>query len=441
MRPLRILHVNTFDQGGGAAQLAFDLFEGCNAAGHSAWLCVREKTRADKRVFAIGNEEARHNWAKLCKQVVSRMGGGNRLARAVGCPWSSARVLLGHEDFDFPGTWHLLKDAPDPPDLIHLHNLHGSYFDLRALPWLSRQIPTVVTLHDAWMTSGHCSHSFACERWSTGCGECPDLTIYPAVRRDATAYNWRRKQEIYAQSRLHFALPCRWMMDKLNHSMVAPAIASARIIHHGIDLSVFQPGDRMQARQALGLPEDAVILMFASKGIRTNVAKDYVTLRATLEKLGAYHENARLIFLAVGEEGATETIGRAQLRFVPHIADRKTLAEYYRAADIYVHAARAEQWGLSITEAMACGLPVVASDVGGIPDQVAEGQCGFLVPVGDAEGMAERVSRLLKDKSLRETMGQQACQRAQTEFGIPNMTANYLNYYAAVMAHSALPTK
>ena len=174
--------------------------------------------------------------------------------------------------------------------------------------------------------------------------------------------------------------------------------------------------------------------MFASKGIRTNVAKDYFTLRTTLEKLGAHGENAQLIFLAVGEEGATETIGRAQLRFVPHIADRATLAAYYRAADIYVHAARAEQWGLSITEAMACGLPVVASNVGGIPDQVAEGQSGFLVPVGDADCMANRVGQLLKDQSQRQEMGEWACRRAHAEFGVSTMTGNYLKFYESVIS-------
>ena len=433
MRPLKILHVNTLDQGGGAAQLAFNLFEGCNAAGHQAWLAVRQKLRTNERVFAIGNESHRHGWAKFCQRTI-RPVAGNRLARLIGRPWSSARVLWGHEDFDFPGSWHLLADAPEKPDVIHLHNLHGSYFDLRALPWLSRQIPTVVTLHDAWMTSGHCSHAFDCERWRTGCGSCPDLTIYPAVPRDATAYNWQRKQRIYARSRLHMVAPSQWLMNKAKASMLAPAMASTRVIPHGIDLAVFRTGDRSQARIDLGLPADVPILLFAAKGIRDNIWKDYRTMRRAFELVSGRGGKKKLLFLAIGEAALSERIGESELRFIEHASDRRVLAKYYQAADIYLHGAKAEAWGLTITEAMACGLPVVASEVGGIPDQIAEGQSGFLVPVGNADRMAERIERLLADNGLREDMGRWAGQRAQAEFGLSKMTGNYLDYYESIMA-------
>ena len=429
---MRILHVNTHDHGGGAAQLAFNLMEGCNAAGHSAWLAVRERTREDARVYAIANDAHRHPWARFCNAVIRPLA-DNRLARAVGRPWSSARVLMGHEDFDFPGSLHLLEDAPEKPDLIHLHNLHGGFFDLRLLPQLSRAIPTFVTLHDAWLLSGHCSHSFDCDRWRTGCGACPDLTIYPEVRRDATAYNWRRKQEIFSRSRLHIAAPCRWLMDKLQASMLAPAIVTSRIIHHGIDLSIFQPGDRAQARRELGLPDDATVLLFAAKGIRGNVAKDYKTMRETLRILGAQAAAKPLVFVALGDDAPTERIGNAELRFVPHLSDRHAVAKYSHAADVYVHGARAEVWGLSITEAMACGLPVVASDVGGIPDQVTDGQNGFLIPVGDAVRMAERIQRLVNDERLRAEMGRRALERARGEFGIARMTQEYLGWYESVI--------
>jgi glycosyltransferase involved in cell wall biosynthesis len=432
MRPLNILHVNTMDHGGGAAQLSFNLLEGCNAAGHQAWLAVLKPTRLDPRVYAIANGEHRHPWARLCNSLLRPIA-GNRIARAFGRPLSSARVFLGHEDFDFPGSRHLLEDAPVQPDLIHLHNLHGSFFDLSALPELSSRIPTFLTMHDAWLTSGHCSHSFDCDRWRTGCGACPDLTTYPAIRQDATAYNWRRKRSIYAQSRLHIAVPCRWLLDKLQASMLAPAVASVRIIHHGIDLKVFQPGDRAAARRELGWPAEADILLFAAKGIRGNVAKDYRTMLRALEILGARPAAKPLIFIALGDEAPVERIGNAELRFVPHLSDRAAVARHYQAADIYVHAARAEVWGLSITEAMACGLPVVASEVGGIPDQVANGQGGFLAPVGDGFVMAGLIGQLIGDCRLRAEMGRRAQARAQAEFGVERMTRNYLDWYESVL--------
>jgi glycosyltransferase involved in cell wall biosynthesis len=357
-----------------------------------------------------------------------------RWAKLFGRPISSSRLFLGHEDFDFPATWKLLEIPAQKPDLVHLHNLHGAYFDLRVLPSLSARIPTFVTLHDAWMLAGHCSHSFSCERWRTGCGSCPDLTIYPAIRRDATAYNWRRKQQIYSKSRLHIATPCRWLMEKVMDSILAPAIVSSRLIPHGIDLSVFKPGDRSQARMDLGLPTTSIILMFAAQGIRENIWKDYKTMRSAFEIVSAAMGEKRLIFLALGEESPTERIGNAELRFVPHLSDRLLVAKHYQAADIYVHGARAELWGLSITEAMACGLPVVASNVGGIPDQIAEGQTGFLVPVGDAEQMAERIRILVNDDSLRLDMGRRALRRAQAEFGLARMARKYLNWYEEILA-------
>lgn len=434
MKPLKILHINTTDRGGGAAQLAFNLAEGLNTAGQQSVLAVRAKNSGRDFVRTIENNTRRHVWARICARLFTRSDGSQRLARLIGRPLSTARVLAGQEDFDFPGTWNVLDDKDFQPDVIHLHNLHGSYFDLRALPWLSHAIPTVVTLHDAWLVSGHCSHSFGCERWRTGCGQCPDLSIYPAIRRDASASNWRRKQEIYAASRLHVVAPARALMDIAEQSILAPAIASSRIIPHGIDLTVFKPGDRAEARGGLGLPNDATILMFAAAGIRQNIWKDYQTMRRAFEMVGVRTGTTRLIFLAVGEEAPTEAMGGNELRFIPHSSDRALLAKYYQASDLYVHGARAEAWGLTITEAMACGLPVVASDVGGIPDQVAEGESGFLVPVGDDQLMARRIAMLLDNPSRRAEIGRWACNRAHAEFGIAHMTENYLGFYRTVLA-------
>src|SRR5207248_4324578 len=136
----------------------------------------------------------------------------------------------GREDFHFPGTRRLLTLTAERPDVVHAHNLHGGYFDLRALPSLSAQVPLILTLHDAWMLSGHCAHSFDCERWRTGCGHCPDLTIFPAIERDATAYNWRRKRSIYSKSKLYISAPSRWLMQRVEDSTLQLGAKECRVI-------------------------------------------------------------------------------------------------------------------------------------------------------------------------------------------------------------------
>jgi glycosyltransferase involved in cell wall biosynthesis len=133
----------------------------------------------------------------------------------------------------------------------------GRYFDLRWLPWLSRQLPVILNLRDTWALSGHCAGFQGCERWKTGCGRCPDLDIYPPLERDTTAANWSRKARIYARSRLYVTAPSQWMMDQIAQSMLHAA--KSKLISNGIDIETFRPADRDYARRALDLPPDGVI--------------------------------------------------------------------------------------------------------------------------------------------------------------------------------------
>ncbi len=335
--------------------------------------------------------------------------------------------LKGHEDFDHPGTWNLLDLTPEPPDVLHCHNLHGGYFDLRALSQLSRQVPTVLTLHDAWLLAGHCAHSFDCERWKTGCGNCPDVSIYPAIRRDATAYNWRRKAEIYRKSQLHVVTPCRWLMNKVEESMLKPGIVASKVIPNGVDLNIFHPTDQTEARTNLRLPIDAKILLFAANGIRKNIWKDYRTLQSALKEIAK--NETKVLCIALGEDAPSEHIGNIEIRFVPYQREPRKVAQYYQSADLYIHPARVDTFPNTILEALACGVPVVASEAGGIPEQVVEGRTGYLVPVGDARTMAECVLRLLENEGIRLQMGRQAAEDAKRRFGLERMVDEYFGFY------------
>jgi glycosyltransferase involved in cell wall biosynthesis len=134
--------------------------------------------------------------------------------------------------------------------------------------------------------------------------------------------------------------------------------------------------------------------------------------------------------IALGEDCPDEQIGEATIRFVPFESNEHTVARYYRAADVYLHPARADTFPTSVLEAMACGTPVVASDVGGIPEQVSEGETGFLVPLEQmkespfeavdpewfARDLAARVNTLMADPAMRARMAAAGRKRAEQLF-------------------------
>lgn len=430
---LRILQVSTADIAGGAEKVASDLFRAYRRRGFDSSLAVAVKVTADSDVIPIPNESQRSQWAKFWLGLSSRTPNQTtqlvRLGMKMAEPWRTVQQLIGREDFSFPGSWQLLKLTRNRPNIVHCHNLHGDYFDLRALPWLTSQLPVFFTLHDAWLLSGHCAHSFDCDRWLTGCGHCPDLTIYPAIRRDATAYNWRRKQDIFKASRIYLATPCRWLMEKVNESILKPAIQEARVIPYGIDTSIFRPLPKSNARTMLGLSPDSRVLLFTANRIRNSIWKDYAVLREAVAQAAAQTKTGKLVFVALGEEAPSENLGNAEVRFIPFQKNPEDVARFYQAADIYVHAARADTFPNVILEALACGTPVVASAIGGIPEQVEHGRTGFLVPPGDAASMTKAIVELLENDELRERMAKTAAETARVRFNLDREVDAYLQWY------------
>lgn len=440
---LRIMQVNTSDDYGGAAKVAQSLHRSYQSRGYPSWLVVGNKHTDQAGVLQVPSATSRM-WRSYIARIgeealtplVGKVRGAWRMRNflsAFGDPsWSWANQR-GYEDFNFPPTWRLGSLTEERPDVVHCHNLHGGYFDLRALPRLSQQFPVVYTLHDAWAISGHCAHSFDCDRWKTGCGDCPDLTIYPAIGRDKTAYNWRRKKQIYARCRLYLAAPSRWLVEKVEQSMLTPALVETKVIHNGIDLSVFCPGDRAAARARLNIPKDVAVLLFTGNHLKANMWKDYATMRASVEAVAVRLGGRNVRLIALGDSSDAEEAGLARVQFIPYQRDPASVARYYQAADIYLHAARIDTFPNSVLEALACGIPVVATAVGGIPEQIKEARTGFLVPPGDVEAMTARLTQLLSNEGLRAQMGQQAAEDARERFDLRHQVDAYLGWYENIV--------
>jgi glycosyltransferase involved in cell wall biosynthesis len=223
-------------------------------------------------------------------------------------------------------------------------------------------------------------------------------------------------------------------MNKVRQSMLFPACVEARVIPNGVDLSVFQPTAQELARAELDLPMDANVLLFAANSIGDNPWKDFVTIRDALARIAAASVARRLVFVALGEDAPAEKIGQAELLFIPFQRDPTHVARYYHAADVYVHAAKVDTFPTTILEALACGRPVVATAVGGIPEQVQNEETGFLIPAGDSMLLADRIALLLDDKGLRTRMGRRAASSARRHFDLNRQADEYLTWYREILA-------
>ncbi len=419
---MKILQVNTYDRGGGAAAVARDL-HGEYRRTEEAILAVGRRYGNEPGVVQIEKSPE----AEMSKELLPFSTRMVRLVHRMACGHTYENIMLrrtGRDVLCYPSSRKLLDVAGFAPDIIQCHNLHGHYFDLKALPEISTQAPVVLTLHDCWLLGGHCAHSFSCERWHTGCGDCPDINIPRAVMRDASAANWKDRQAVFSKFQYRISAPCQWLVDKAKASLLSDNMLEAKMIPNGVDLRIFHPGKQKDARRRLGLDLDSIIVLHVGIYARTSWWRDYGMLEDALAE-----PDDDITLLCIGEAGEPRQRGRLSVRFVPPLRDRARLADLYRAANIYAHPAKQDTFPTTVLEALACGTPVIATSVGGIPEQVDEGRTGFLVPPGDTATMRARLFRLLSDENALERMGARAAEEAAARFDVVQQADAYLEWF------------
>jgi D-inositol-3-phosphate glycosyltransferase len=215
--------------------------------------------------------------------------------------------------------------------------------------------------------------------------------------------------------------------------------ARVQVIPCGVDTTLFCPQDRQQARRALGLPEAAPIVLFVG---RLQPLKGLDTLLRAVHLVRQHYPTLHVRIVGGGvDEGdphEAEELGRLRaqaehLNLTPHLTFTKaqpqeTLAQYYAASDVFVMPSHYESFGMVVLEAMACGLPVVASQVGGLASTVVHERTGLLVPVGDWHAFAQAIIRVLAVPTLRDTFGHAGIQRAQT-YAWPRVVERNMQLY------------
>jgi glycosyltransferase involved in cell wall biosynthesis len=347
----------------------------------------------------------------------------------------TGRVLLdrvirrGYVSFSTE-PWHGTQRLLCPPgseevkgvDVVHLHMV-ADWFDVpKWLETLPLTISVVISIHDMWHVTGGCFLYRGCDRYSKQiqpCDPCPILR-WPANQFLATAAH-ARKLRTYRNCGARIVANSHWLAEIALRSPIAKACGGVEVIPPGIDTTVFKPHDKMLCRKHLGLAADAFVIVTGGASL-TDENKNVPWL---LEQLSRLPHRDGIIILAFGE-GTVPVPQGLEVRFTGGIRDRRDLARLLAAADVFVSASLMETYGLTLVEAMACGTPVVAFQVGGIPEAAPDGQAAILCQPQDGSALDEAITKLRNSPQLRQRLGNVGREMAQTR----NAASSFANAFA-----------
>jgi glycosyltransferase involved in cell wall biosynthesis len=405
--PISVLSLASADAGHGAGVVAAELHRALTALGLRSTLLVKERLRGGDGIVELRRTRG-GRWLLFHVQRIERKTGYLHVLHpsSPGIPF--AEKLAG-------------------ADVLQLHDIHTNYVSPAAAARWSMRLPVVWTLHDRWAATGKCLFNMDCERWLTGCGECPQLGEWPVAERDRTAFLWRWKRRLWADARFHLVAPSRSLAEFVARSPLLRHLP-LEVIPNPVDADVFRSGRNDEERARLGIPRDAFVVAFLSN---PSLPRKGLARLVAATQAGRAAGRVHLLIAAQRPPGADDAKGVVWAGARPA---GEPVAQLLRAADALALASETENAPLVLLEAAATGLPVVAFDVGGVPEIVEHGRTGLLVPVGDDAALRESIDALAADANRRREFGDAARARVLREFAAPVVAARYAALYARVAA-------
>ncbi len=278
------------------------------------------------------------------------------------------------------------------PDIIHLHNLHSNFINLKILfDYLAkREIPTVLSLHDCWFYTGGCFHYTAagCKRWLGNCGRCPKRgeDNFSLFLDNSASILADRKKYLLNIPRLHIVGVSNWIAQEALKTFLKSKNVTA--IRNGVDMNIFKP-TISDLKKTLNLENKHVILGPGSKWL----------LPINSQILEYFSNNMRddeilLLYGVYDSMGATLP---PNIRLYGYTKDKEELAALYTMADVFANTTREDSLSLINVESQACGTPVVTFDATG-PKETVDEEYSLSVPVGDAKRLLDAVHFLRDNK-------------------------------------------
>jgi glycosyltransferase involved in cell wall biosynthesis len=418
---MKVLLINTNDIRGGAARAAYRLLKGLQLVGLDSKMLSKYKKSSDPSVICHSSSLINSSWGRF---IVPDMLPLVLYPRRKRLPWST-----GWLQNDLP-----MQVAAQGADLVHLHWVGKGFMSFKAIPKFD--VPLVWTLHDMWAFTGGCHYSADCTRYTESCGSCPQLRS--KKEEDLSRKIWRSKERYWEGVNLTVVAPSKWLADCALASSLFRDLP-VRVIPNGLDTLVFSPKNREAARKRFGLHLDRTIILAGAVKASSDERKGFRVLGHGLKRLAESRSSDDLDLVVFGErEPARPPDMGFKVTFVGEINDDDALALLYSAADVYVAPSTQENLANTVMEAMACGTPVVAFDIGGMSDMIEHEVTGYLAQPFDTQDLARGISWVTQDRSLNRSLSCRARAKVEKEYAVDKVGRRYAQLYEEVLKGTTL---
>lgn len=412
---MRTLILNAMDLQGGAAIATYRLFQALRRAGADVSMAVQRKTGDDPAVIGLAGK-----WGDALAWLRPRIDQlPLRLYPDRRSPLFSPAVV--------PGLLPRLERSP-APDVVHASWIAGGFLRPEALAAFRR--PVVWTLHDMWPFTGGCHYAGACRAYETTCGACPELGSSRAY--DLSTRLWKRKEAAWRRMDLTVVTPSRWLGRCARESALFRD-RRVEVIPNCIDTQVFKPVDRDFARDLLGLPIDRRLVLLLAERAMSDPRKGHQFLAPAVQWLATSRPDLPIDLVIVGESRPARPSDQGvPVHYLGKLSDDAAKVLAYCAADVVVTPSTQENLSNAVMESLSCGVPVVAFDIGGMPDLVSHRQHGYLASPFVVEDLAAGIAWTVEDPQRQAMLGHAARGHALAHYGFERVAAEHLALYADV---------
>ncbi len=418
---MKILQISTYDIRGGAARATYRLHCGLRNRGQDCRMLVRYRDTDDASVSAIADDQGFKGDERFLMEIPVQ----EHYINAQRTDVSNTMFSLPYPGYDISQS-NMAQNA----DIINLHwvSQYQSPVTLHHLFALGK--PVVWTLHDQWAFTGGCHYSAGCEGYCGNCKKCPQLTDDPFSLPEAVL---RDKEELFKNADLTIVTPSRWMGDCASKSRLFKTFP-VEVIANSLETDLYSPLAKDQAKNRLGISADTITFLFGAidgtekrKGFSELVNAMEFCRKSTLFQELLEADRIRLLCFGSPNHQLDRT-GIPVISLGPLETDEE-IREAYSAAEIFLLPSLEDNLPNTVLEAMSCGTPVIAFQVGGVPDMVTDGVTGRLVRAFDVEQMSEAIVSLALNPDQRSSMGEACRETVLKNYPLPVQAENYLNLY------------